>query len=45
MSSATLELRPAHASIHILDGCVAIVALDSQKSTYRQVRERLLPPA
>jgi succinyl-diaminopimelate desuccinylase len=40
-----LELGPVNASIHKLNEHIEIDALDALKSIYRQVLERLLPPA
>jgi len=45
MSSTTPELGPVSASIHKLNEHIEIDALDSLKSIYRQVLERLLLPA
>ena len=40
-----VELGPVNASIHKLNECVEVDALDTLRSIYRQVLERLLEPA
>jgi succinyl-diaminopimelate desuccinylase len=44
MSSATLELGPVNASIHKADEHIELDGLDTLKSIYQQVLERLLLP-